>query len=161
MIAAWMCFSIVTGCAFTLAAIAADRFAAIGRRARRFVWFVAMVVTTCWPAITLARSALFPIRDSAGGGLLPVSGAHRLNTIIVSAPIWNVSPYWTASIVLTWGALTIWLIARFVFAIRYIRRSQATWRSLEVDGINVRIASDAGPAVIGRASCRERVLITV
>ena len=124
MIAAWMIFSIATGCAFTLAAIAADRFAAIGRQARRFIWFTAMAVTTCWPAITFARSALFPIRDSAGGGLLPVSGAHRLNTIIVSAPIWNVSPYWTASIVLTWGALTIWLIARFVFAIWYIRRSQ-------------------------------------
>ena len=149
MIAAWMCFSIVTGCAFTLAAIAADRFAAIGRRARRFVWFVAMVVTTCWPAITLARSALFPVRDSPAVGLFPASGAHRLSTIIISAPMWDVSPYWSALIVLAWGALTAWLLARFVFAIWYIRRSQATWRSLEIDGIKVRIASDAGPAVIG------------
>lgn len=149
MIAAWISFSIVTGCAFTLAAIAADRVAAIGRRPRRFIWLTAMVVTTCWPAITLARSVLFPVRDSSGGGLVPVSGVHRFSTIIVSAPMWNVSPYWSAVLVLGWGVITTWLLARLVFAIRYIRRSQATWRSLEIEGMSVRIAGDAGPAVIG------------
>jgi bla regulator protein blaR1 len=149
MIASWMVFSIVTGCAFTTAALAADRLASIGRQARRFIWFTAMVVTTCWPAITLARSALFPVRDSSGGGLLPVSEAHRLSTIIVSASMWDISPYWSALIVLAWGLLTSWLVARLVFAVRHIRRSRATWRSLEIDGMSVRIASDAGPAVIG------------
>jgi beta-lactamase regulating signal transducer with metallopeptidase domain len=149
MIASWMVFSIVTGCAFTMAAVAADRLASIGRQARRFVWFTAMVVTACWPAIILARTALFPARDSSAAALLPVSGAHRLSTIIVSAPMWDVSPYWSALIVLVWGVLTTWLAARFVFAIRYVRRSQATWRSLEIDGMTVRIARDAGPAVIG------------
>lgn len=149
MIASWMVFSIVTGCAFTMAALAADRLATVGRQAHRFAWFTAMVVTSCWPAITFARSALFPVRDSSGGGLLPVSGAHRLNTIIVSAPMWDVSPYWSALILLAWGVLTTWLVARLVFAILYIRRSQITWRSLDIDGMSVRIASDAGPAVIG------------
>lgn len=149
MIASWMVFSVVTGCAFTMAALAADRLASIGRQARRFVWFTAMVVTTCWPAITLGRSALFPVRGASGAALLPDSGAHRLSTIIVSAPMWDVSPYWSALIVLAWGVLTAWLVARLVFAIRYIRRSQTGWRSLDIDGLSVRIASDTGPAVIG------------
>jgi outer membrane biosynthesis protein TonB len=149
MIASWMVFSVVTGCAFTVAAIAADRLASTGRQARRFVWFTAMAVTTCWPAIMLARTALFAGRDSSDAALLPMSGAHRLSTIIVSAPMWDVSPYLSALIVLAWGVLTSWLVARLVFAIRYIRRSQAGWRSLDIDGLSVRIASDAGPAVIG------------
>jgi hypothetical protein len=149
MITSWMVFSIVTGCAFTMAAVAADRLASIGRQARRFVWFTAMALTTCWPAIMLARTALFPARDSSAAALLPVSGAHRLSTIIVSAPMWDVSPYWSVLIVFAWGVLTTWLMARLVFAIRYIRRAQATWRSLNIDGLSVRIASDAGPAVIG------------
>jgi beta-lactamase regulating signal transducer with metallopeptidase domain len=149
MIASWMVFSVVTGCAFTIAAVAADRLASIGRQARRFIWLTAMVVTTCWPGIMLARTALFPARDSSAAALLPVSGAHRLSTIIVSAPMWDVSPYWSVLIVLAWGVLTTWLAARFVFAIRHIRRSQATWRSLNIDGLSVRIANDAGPAVIG------------
>jgi hypothetical protein len=149
MIAAWMSFSVVTGCAFTLAAIAADHFAAIGRQTRRFIWFTAIVVTTCWPAVTLLRSALLPIRDSSGVGLSAVPGAHRLNTILVSAPMWDVSPYLTALIVLAWGAVSTWLLARIVFGIWCIRRSQITWRSLEIDGVRVRVASDAGPAVVG------------
>jgi len=69
MIPAWMVFSLVTGCAFTMAAIAADRLASIGGRPRRYVWFAAMVVTTCWPAITLIRTAVFPGRDPSGAGV--------------------------------------------------------------------------------------------
>jgi len=127
MIAAWMVFSVVTGCAFTAAAIAAQQLASLGRQPRRFVWLAAMVVTTSWPAMTLLRGALFPVRDPAAG-LLAVSGVQRLSAIIVSAPAWGVSRYWVAFIVLAWGMLSTALLARLVFAVRYIRRRQATWR---------------------------------
>jgi beta-lactamase regulating signal transducer with metallopeptidase domain len=154
MIAAWIVFSVVTGCAFTAAAIAADRLASIGQRPRRFIWFTAMVVTTCWPAIALIRTALFPVRDLSGAGRIPVSVAHRLSAIIASAPTWDVSPYLSALIVLAWGALTGFLVARLVFAVRHIRRCQRTWRPVEVDGMTVHIATDAGPSVIGLRSMR-------
>jgi TonB family protein len=149
MIAAWMVFSIITGCALTMAATAADRFASLGRHPRRFIWVVAMVCTTCWPAITLIRAALFPLRGPSSAGLFPVFGAHRLSAFVVSAPAWGVSPPWGAVIVLAWGLLSAGLIARLVLAVRYIRRHQATWRSIEIDGMNVHVATDAGPAVIG------------
>jgi len=149
MIPAWMVFSLVTGCAFTMAAIAADRLASIGGRPRRYVWIAAMVVTTCWPAITLIRTAVFPGRDPSGAGVLAASGAHRLSAILVSAPVWDVSPYWGALILLAWGVISAGLVARLVFAVRYIRRRQTTWRPVEIDGVSVHIASDAGPAVIG------------
>jgi len=148
MIAAWMIFSVVTGCAFTAAAIAAHHLASLGRQPRRFVWLAAMVVTTSWPAIAVLRAALFPVRDPSGA-LLPVSGVQRLSAIIVSAPVWGTSAYWVAFIVLAWGLLSCALLARLVFAVRHIRRRQATWRPVEIDGISVHIAGDAGPAVIG------------
>ncbi len=149
MIPAWMLFSVVTGCAFTMAAIAADRLASIAGRPRRYVWFAAMVVTTCWPAIMLIRAAVFPAGDPSGAGVSPASGAHRLSAILVSAPVWNVSPYWGALILLAWGVISAALVARLVFAVQYIRRRQTTWRPVEIDGVSVHIASDAGPAVIG------------
>jgi TonB family protein len=149
MIPAWMVFSVVTGCAFTIAAIAADRLASIGSRPRRYVWLAAMVVTTCWPAIMLIRTAMFPARDPSGAGVSPISGAHRLSAILVSGPVWDVSPYWGGLILLAWGVISAGLVARLVFAVGYIRRSQTTWRCVEVDGVSVHIASDAGPAVIG------------
>jgi TonB family protein len=149
MIPAWMVFSLVTGCAFTMAAIAADRLASIGARPRRYVWFAAMVVTTCWPAITVIRTAVLPGRDPSGAGVSPVWGAHRLSAILVAAPVWDVSPYWGALILLAWGVISAGLVARLVFAVRYIRRRQTTWRPVEIDGVSVHIASDAGPAVIG------------
>jgi BlaR1 peptidase M56/Gram-negative bacterial TonB protein C-terminal len=149
MIPAWMVFSVVTGCAFTMAAIAADRLASIGGRPRRYVWFAAMLVTTCWPAITLIRTAVFPGRDPLGAGVLPASGAYRLSAILVSAPVWDVAPYWGALILLAWGVISVGLVARLVFAVRYIRRRQTTWRPVEIDGVSVHIASDGGPAVVG------------
>ena len=149
MIPAWMVFSLVTGCAFTTAAIAADRLASIAGRPRRYVWFAAMVVTTCWPAITLIRTAVFPGRDPSAAGVSPLSGAHRLSAILVSAPVWDVSPYWGALILLAWGVISAGLVARLAYSVRYIRRLQTTWRPVEIDGVSVHIASDAGPAVIG------------
>ena len=149
MIPAWMVFSVVTGCAFTMAAIAADCLAFIGGRPRRYVWFGAMVVTTCWPAITLIRTTVFPGRDPSGAGVSPISGAHRLSAIFVSGPVWDVAPYWGALILVAWGVISIGLVARLVFAVGYIRCLQTSWRRVEIDGVSVHIASDAGPAVIG------------
>jgi beta-lactamase regulating signal transducer with metallopeptidase domain len=149
VIAAWMVFSVVTGSALTIAATAADRLAYLGRWPRRFIWLTAMVVTTSWPGITLIRTALFSLRDPSNAGSLSVSGAQRLSAFAVSAPSWDVSPLWGAVIVLAWAVLSCALIARLLVAVRYIRRQQATWRPIEIDGVSVHIATDAGPAVIG------------
>ena len=149
MIAAWMVFSVMAGCALTIAAIAADRLASLGRQPRRFIWLAAMVVTTCWPAIALIRAALFPLPDPSSIGLLPDSGAHGVSGFVVSPPVWKISPHWGAVIVLGWGVLSAGLIVRLGLAGRYIRKQRPKWRPIEIDGMSVHIATDTGPAVIG------------
>lgn len=150
MIAAWMLFSLVTGCALTAAAAAADRLAYLSQRPRRFIWLTALVATACWPVISLIRTALAPLRDSPMGD--PTSllgGVHRLSSFAVTTPMREIAPHWNLALLVAWALLSSVLMARLAVAIWYIRRRQATWRTTEIDGMGVHLAPDAGPAVVG------------
>ncbi len=150
MIAAWMLFSLVTGCALTAAAAAADRLAYLSRRPQRFIWLTALVATACWPVISLIRTALAPLRDSPMGD--PTSllgGVHRLSSFAVTTPMREIAPHWNLALLVAWALLSSVLMARLAVAIWYIRRRQATWRTTEIDGMGVHLAPDAGPAVVG------------
>lgn len=149
MIAAWMLFSVMTGCALTVAAAAADRLASLSRRPRRFIWLTALVVTTCWPVISLIRAALFPLRDASNSAPLLVGEAHRLTAFAVPVPAWEIPPYWVLGLIVGWALCSSVLIGRVALAVWYIRRQRATWATIEVDGMCVHLSSDAGPAVIG------------
>lgn len=150
MIAAWMLFSVVTGCMLTGAAAAADRLASLSRLPRRFIWLTALVATTCWPVISLIRTAIAPLRDSPMSD--PASllgGVHRLSAFAVTTPGREIAPHWNLALLVAWALLSSVLMARLAVAIWYIRRRQATWRTTEIDGMGVHLAPDAGPAVVG------------
>ena len=149
MITAWMLFSVVTGCALTVAAVAADRLASLSRRPRRFIWLSTSVLTAFWPAISIVRTSLFPLSDAASLAEPMIAGVHRLSTFVVAAPAWEIPPQWSLGLLVAWALCSAVLIGRLAVALSYIRRHQATWGTIDIDGMRVRIAPDAGPAVIG------------
>lgn len=149
MIAAWMLFSLVTGCALTAAATAIDHIAFLARRPRRFTWLTALVLTCCWPAIALFRGAPFALRHSPIAESPQVVVAHRPSAFAISTPSWDISPHWSVVILVAWGLLSSGLIARVVLAARQIKRHRNAWRAIEIDGMNVHLTTDVGPAVIG------------
>jgi TonB family protein len=147
LIAAWMLFSLFTGCALTAAAAACDRLASLSRRPRRFIWFAAMIATICWPLISLIRSAFAPVGDTDPGSL--IGGTHRLSSFAVTTPGWEMPAQWSFGLLVAWALVSSVLLARLALAIWYIRRRQAAWRTTDIDGVSVRVAADAGPAVVG------------
>lgn len=150
MIAAWMLFSIVTGCALTAAAAAADRLAFLTRRPRRFIWLTALVATTFWPVISLIRTAIAPLRDSPMGGPASiVGGLNPLGSFAVIASGREIAPNWNIALLVVWALLSSVLMARLAMGIWHIRRRQATWRETKIDGMGVHLSRDAGPAVLG------------
>lgn len=150
MIAAWMLFSIVTGCALTVAAVAADRLASLSQRPRRFIWLAALIATSFWPVISVIRTAILPLRASPiGDPDSLVQGAHRIGSFVVSGPWTAIAPHWSISLLVAWALVSAFLMARLAMAIRHIRRRQSTWRKTDIDGMRVQLAPDAGPAVVG------------
>ncbi len=147
MIAAWMLYSLFAGCALTAAAAACDRLAFLSRRPRRFIWLVAMIATTCWPVVSLVRTAFAPLGDTDPGSL--IGGMHRVSSFVVATPGWEMPPHWSYGLLVMWALVSSVLLARLALAIWYIRRRQAAWLTTEVDGVRVRVAPDAGPAVVG------------
>ncbi|HCU11955.1 MAG TPA: hypothetical protein DGB72_07515 [Gemmatimonadetes bacterium] len=147
MIAGWMLFSLFTGCALTSAAAACDRLASLSRRPRRFIWLAAMIATIGWPVISFIRAAFAPLRDTDTGSL--IGGTHRLSSFAVTTPGWEMPAQWSFGLLVAWALVSSVLLTRLGLAIWYIRRRHAAWRTTEIDGVSVRVAPDAGPAVVG------------
>jgi len=147
VIAAWVLFSLFTGCALTAAAAASDRLAFLSRRPRRFIWLAAMIATICWPAISLVRTAFAPVGDTDAGSL--VGTTHRLSSIAVTMPGWEMPVQWRFGLLVVWALVSSVLLARLGLAVWYVHRRCAAWQTTEIDGVSVRVAQDAGPAVVG------------
>ena len=139
----------MTGCALTVAAAAADRLAFLSRRPRRFIWLTALIVTTCWPAVSLVRAALFPLRDGPKPAPVSVGGVDHLTAFPVQALAWEIPSHWTLGVVAAWVLCSSLLLGRLALGVWEIRRQRATWAATEVDGMCVQLSSDDGPAVIG------------
>jgi hypothetical protein len=149
MIAVWMMFAVLTGGAFTIAAIASDRIAALSRKPHRFIWLAAMVVTTCWPGIAIGLAHVSPHSGLPTSEPALTPGIQRLAAMTISVPAWDVSRRWTLAILVGWTMVSVALLARIALAVRYIRRRRAGWRTMQIDGVSVHVANDAGPAVVG------------
>jgi len=151
VIAAWMLFSIVTGGALTLAALAADRVAFLSRRPRRFIWLASLVATTFWPVIALTSRARAPRGEFPMTELTATLAgqAHRLGLVEITAPGMDIASRWDSALLIGWGLLSALLGARIGIAIWRLRRLRTSWRLGQIDGMTVQLASDAGPAVVG------------
>lgn len=148
MTAAWMLFALVTGGALSAAAAAAEHaVAAAGPRRlpRRFVWLVAMAATMVWPtAAWLGASAWgAPSADAVDGT------AYRLPVVAVPAGVGAAVRTVDVPLLALWVAASVLLLARLVLSALAVRRWRRAWPAAMVDGVRVRVAPDAGPAVVG------------
>ncbi|HJP59331.1 MAG TPA: M56 family metallopeptidase [Gemmatimonadaceae bacterium] len=130
-----------------MAALAVDRLASLAGRPQRIVWATTLMLTACWPLLSLLFSA-FSL-SSADGASAQFAEVHKLSTLIVASPALQVPPGWTRIVILGWLVCSALLVARLVIAFAYFRRRDETWRPTNVDGTHVQVARDVGPAVVG------------
>ncbi|MFL5500029.1 MAG: M56 family metallopeptidase [Gemmatimonadaceae bacterium] len=148
MIISWLLFALLTGGFLTTSAIAAERLASLSHRPRRFVWLTALILTACWPVVSLLFSLVS--RFNASTVTSPeFTAARRLATLVVASPSWAISPFWTRAVIIAWLLCSAVLIARLGLALAYVHRNAASWRLIDLDGTRVHVAAEAGPAVVG------------
>jgi beta-lactamase regulating signal transducer with metallopeptidase domain len=168
-----MAYALLVGTLVALAAYALDRVCRLVGRPTRWVWAGAM-------ALAVALVALAPQRNSRGEGVV-LPAAIEVTSTSVEAPSPTLagslvaslrrvrgaiesgvarefarvgstaSPPMERGLVLLWAALSAAAILVFLAVHGRLRRARRSWPTTELHGARVRLAPNAGPAVIGLA----------
>src|SRR5262245_30416611 len=150
---AWMLYTLVLGGFMTLIAVGLERVAISLRRPVRFVWGAAMLAGLFVPVIAATWRALVPEKPVVQ--LMPfVIDVQRATTITTTANGPSLTERLDAILIAIWALGSALLLARLVLATRRLRHAADAWRRSEVDGVEVQLARDAGPAVVGIRSMR-------
>ena len=154
---AWFSYSIGTSALLSLAAAAAESLVAAWRWPRRAVWLVAMALTIAAPIFLAFRatdrgevraaSPAFVDRARAravGNSILPrVAGVGddlvTRSTVAMS----------DRRLLRIWGACSASLLAFLILGAVRLERQLRRWRPTAIDGCEVLVAPDVGPAVVG------------
>ncbi|MBV9773651.1 MAG: hypothetical protein JO040_06855 [Gemmatimonadetes bacterium] len=161
MSAAWMLQALLAGALLGVGALAAERVAGWFGLPRRAVWAAGMLGSVLLPALALWMPGLLPHAGILPGPSVPLatSGIDVLQLFLARVPGAPVSspaaeagsfrvdlPFllgvgWLAASLAMQGSVA-WTYAR-------LRRLRARSLPMRVDGVEVRVADRAGPAVLG------------
>lgn len=158
MIAIWMLYASALSLCVGLAALALEHAARLWARPRRFVWAVAILASLLVPiAGLMIPSAPVPQRGAPpGSGRIgdlvarPVP-TGRAPSVGVSSALSKIGPLMAAlnrPLLLLWGGASLALVLGLLRAGVGLRRRARGWRATVVDGTEVLVAPDIGPAVV-------------
>ncbi len=162
MISAFMLYAIALSAVVSVAALLLDRaLAAIGRP-RRVVWLIALLLSATAPVLmqTNASELPPPIPVSTHSLALPRSSAEVVATPAITQPVsiqvketrdfaWPSLPSLDTTLQTLWLTLSIATFLVYARAWLLLHRSRRAWRSQWIDGTNVLVSEDVGPAVVG------------
>ena len=148
---AWMLYAAVIGALLAISSLALERVAAARGLAMRFIWLASMIVSIGWAAASAVRRLMPDMGEPVR--LMPFSITLEPTRAIAKA---SIGADWAVMIdrglVAVWIALSVLLFARLLEAVRALRRTRGSWRAANVDGVDVRLSSNVGPAVVGLRS---------
>lgn len=145
MIAAYMLHALLVSALVTTAAAALAPVVRSARRPTRFLWFGALLLAASWPLLQRGVMVLLPAPAEP-----PMTiGVRLLDPIVVGAA--GPTTGWTPSDVLLagWVAVSSLLLLRLAIAALRLARLRRRWHREWIDGVAVRVAPAAGPAVVG------------
>ena len=157
MIAIWMLYVLALSLCFGLAAFALERAARLWARPRRFVWAVAIAASLLVPVAGLIIPGVPVPQGVAPGSVLiedlvvrPVP-TDRAPSVGVSSAQSKIGPLIASlnrPLLLLWGGASLALALGLLRAGIGLRRRARGWRATVVDGTEVLVAPDIGPAVV-------------
>ncbi len=175
MTAAWMLYVLVVGTLLAVAALAVDAAMRQARRPTRFVWAAALTGCVLLALVAPREHGVALVANAAAidgvtplaptsvrAGLSMVERFTRLAGAASAPAAWLLAR--AASTVGTralqsvsvplavlWGMASVMILAVLVGVYRRVDRARGAWPLATVQGTAVRIAPEAGPAVIGLA----------
>jgi TonB family protein len=150
MILAWMIYALLVGLALTVASAAIEQVARALKIPSRFLWVAATVVTIAWPVVGFLLSG--PRPRAIGATRLPavvVTGVDAVASLPGRLAALLTHLRLDGVLLVAWALTTLLLLVRLVVLVRAIGRLRQRWPAHSVDGVDVRLSTDVGPAVVG------------
>lgn len=150
MIAAWMIYGIVVSVALALGATVAEWGLERRRFAVRGVWGAALAFAVVIPTLRLSGTVVE--RKGAAETANNTLGVIRLPTVLVVETVARAggsAKRVDLALLLMWGLVSFALGARDYRHHRQLQRARRWWMPQAVDGMEVLVAENAGPAVVG------------
>jgi beta-lactamase regulating signal transducer with metallopeptidase domain len=166
MITAWMIYGLVVGALVAIAAVGAEQLLRVAARPTRWLWVAALVLTTGATLLAPLRGPSEPLRTGVRLALSasdavpsPAPPVHRWSLHAVTAQveqtfasIAHATPRGVErGVGILWLALSGAALLVFLGVYARFRRARLRWPRAELAGSTVRLAPQAGPAVVGLA----------
>jgi beta-lactamase regulating signal transducer with metallopeptidase domain/ankyrin repeat protein len=154
MTAAWMAYTVAISCLLGVAALAIERACRLRRWPSRWIWTLVLAAPFLLPftapvahePVALAESpAAATLILTAQEAVAPAPSAqpvYRMNRLVMSQQV-------AALLGALWICSSALLAAGLAIAWMRMRHRAASWTRLSLDGTNVLVSADVGPAVIG------------
>jgi TonB family protein len=147
MMLTWMLSALLFGACVALVAGSVQPFARAMHRPTRWIWVVALAVAAFWPAVSTAALMLLPSLQDTAAKLSAIRIAPD-RTLGIAAPGHVLQTAGRVAIVL-WVLASLVLGVRLVRAVIVLRRLRGAAERRTVDGVEVLLSSELGPATIG------------
>jgi TonB family protein len=147
MMLAWMFSALLFGACVALVAASAQPFARALGRPTRWIWTVALAVAALWPVVATLAVLLLP---ALGESVARRSAIRIMAEGATRMPDASAALQLASRIVLgLWVIATLFLGGRLVRALVTLRQMRDAAERRVVDGIDVLVSNDIGPATIG------------
>jgi len=163
MIAAWMTYALVIALLVSCAALSAERIAILRRLQSRWIWVAAMMLTLVLPLLLAwhgARTSARPAKALAALAArdeLPLYELTPIAWVGGGAPVVARRVALDAWLLTGWSAMSTLALVTLTIGWLQLRRRLRSAAHGQVDGVNVSISHDVGPAVVGIV--RPRIVI--
>lgn len=147
MITLWMLSAIVFTAFIAVAAWWAERALRAANKPTRGVWLFAVAAGTIWPVLVPLLRRLSPASASESAGVALLDAIHVTPDGLAPGFAWL--PIADRLLLCLWIAGSLLLLLRYASVWRAVHALRRTAESRRVDGVEVLVSRDIGPAVVG------------
>ena len=140
----WMLYAVLLGTLLGSAAMALETLLAARRHPTRVVWIAAIAMSVLWPAVTAVAQRTLPAVRTAPFIVTPLT-----NSIARASDYVSRASGLGSLLLMVWVVATLALLARLAVGRYTLARQRGEWEHGSVDGVDVRLSPNVGPAVVG------------
>jgi TonB family protein len=150
MIATWMVYTLLVTALLTIAGLALERAALVLRIPARFIWLGSLIASVLWPIGNAVQRLMAPAKPVL---LMPFTISLEATRVIANGPSGaDRALFLDRTLIALWALVSAILLVRLAQAIIALQRTRSQWRAANVDGTQVRLSPNVGPAVVGLRS---------
>lgn len=147
MMLSWMLSAMLFTAFLAVAASFGERALRIAGRPTRAVWLFALSAGALWPVLVPLLRRLRPASDPVTTGVALLDAVNIVPNRVASTAAW--APMLDRTLLGVWVGLSLLLLLRYMLLWRAVHALRRSAESAVVDGVDVLVSHDLGPAVVG------------